>query len=177
MANTSTKAKAQSIADKESDETSVKERPIVPKDIDPEQYVVVRNGFHGKLIYRSKRTGEKFVWDHYGAEQEMQLRELKNAKNSCKKFFTDNWFMFDENWVIDYLGVRQFYKHAIDIDRFDDLFTMPASDLKKRLSELSAGQKKSVKYRALELIATGDIDSRKTIAVLEDALGVELIEK
>lgn len=174
MANTNTKAKTQP---EDKTETKEKEKPIVAKDIDPEQYVVVRNGFQGRLVYKSKRTGEKFVWDGFGTEQEMQLRELKNAKNSSKRFFTDNWFMFDENWIIDYLGVRQFYKHAIKIDNFDDIFALPIDELKDTLAKLSPGQKKSVKYRALEMIANGDIDSRKTIAAIEDALGVELIEK
>ena len=32
-------------------------KPIVPKDIDPEQYVTVRNGFQGRLVYVSKHTG------------------------------------------------------------------------------------------------------------------------
>lgn len=42
---------------------------------------------------------------------------------------------------------------------------------------MSAGQKKSIAYRAIEMIADGEIDSRKTIAALEEALGIELIEK
>ena len=45
------------------------------------------------------------------------------------------------------------------------------------MKEMSAGQKKSMAYRAADLIASGEIDSRKVIAALEDALGVELIEK
>ena len=178
MANTTTKAKAKSSDRAEHEEADIlKEEKIVAKDIDPEQYVVVRNGIQGRLVYRSAHTGEKYVWEDFGAEQEIQLRELKNAKNSNKKFFMNNWFMFNENWVIDYLGVRQFYNHAINIDDFDDLFALRADELKERLGALSEGQKKSVKYRALELIASGEIDSRKTVAVLEDALGVELIEK
>lgn len=151
--------------------------PPVAKHIDPEQYVIVRNGFQGKLVYKSSKTGEHFVWDSFGAEQEMQLRELKNAKNTYKKFFINNWFMFDEGWIIDYLGVGQYYKNAIRIDDFDKLFTQPATEIKKTISALSDGQKKSVAYRAMELIAAGEIDSLKTISTLEELLGVELIEK
>ena len=65
-------------------------KAIVAKDIDPNQYVVVRNGFQGRLVYISKKTGERFVWDGFGSEQEMELRELKNARNSYKKFFENN---------------------------------------------------------------------------------------
>lgn len=150
---------------------------LVLKDIDPEQYVIVRNGFQGRLVYKSKRTGEKFVWGAFGDEQEMTLRELRNAKNSYKAFFTNNYFMFDEPWVVDYLGVKQFYKNAISIDDFDEIFELPANELKQRISGLSKGQRMSVIYRARQLILDEKIDSRKTIQVLEEALGVELVER
>lgn len=155
-------------------------KPIIPKDVDPNQYVTVRNGFQGRLIYISKKTGEVFEWDGFGEEQEMELRELKAAKNSYNKsFYTNNWFMFNEedDWVIDYLGVRQFYKNAISVDDFDDIFDLPANELKKKINSLPEGQKKAVEYRARVLIGEQKIDSLKQISALEDALGIELIEK
>ena len=176
MANTKTPKQPEvanaAIADKDVDT-----RPIVAKDVDPDQYVIVRNGFQGKLVYKSSRTGEHFVWDGFGSEQEMQLRELRNAKNTSKKFFINNWFMFDDAWIIDYLGVGQYYKNAISIENFDDVFKKPAAELKKLIGGMSAGQKKSLAYRAMALIAADEIDSRKTIATLEEALGIDLIEK
>lgn len=154
-------------------------KPIVAKDIDMTQYIPVRNGFHGLLIYVSSRTGEKFEWDHFGDEQEIELRELKNVKNSAKAFYENNWFMFDDDykWVIDFLGLGKYYKGAVDVDHFDDLFELPADELKARLDVMSNGQKSTVMYRAMQLIQDSKIDSLKTIHVLEDALGVELIEK
>jgi hypothetical protein len=153
------------------------ESPIIPKDIDPTQYVTVRNGFQGTLVYQSPRTGELFLWEGFGTEQEMELRELKNAKNASKKFFINNWFMFDEDWVIDYLGVRQFYQNALKIEDFDEIFKLSPAKLEKKIAVLSDGQKKSVIHRAVELIQAGEIDSRKVIETLENALGVELIER
>lgn len=157
--------------------TVTERKTLIPKDIDATQYVVVRNGFQGRLVYRSKKTGERFVWDSFGAEQEMELRELRNAKNTYKKFFENNWFMFEEDWIVDYLGVRQFYKNAISIDEFDNLFLKSADEIKAIVSELSTGQKKSAAYRARQLIIDGQIDSHKAITALEESLGVELIEK
>ena len=62
-------------------EPTIENKPIVPKTVDPDEYVTVHNGHHGILIYKSKRTGEVFTWEDYGEEQEMQIRELKDAKN------------------------------------------------------------------------------------------------
>lgn len=155
------------------------EKAPVKVDIDLNQYITVRNGFNGRLVYKSKRTGEKFIWDSFGDEQEMELIELKNARNSAKGFFSKNWFMFDDDnaWVIDYLGVGKFYKNALTIEDFDKLFEKTPAQIKSVIEKLTPGQKKSVEYKAREMVASGDIDSKKVITAIEESLGVNLIEK
>lgn len=154
-------------------------KPIIAKDIDLNQLIVVRNGYQGKLVYKSPRTHEKFVWPEFGSEQMIELMELRNAKNTYKKYFMNNWFMFDDEfaWVVDYLGMTQYYKHAIKVDSFDDVFTKSPSEIEKIVAKLSEGQKKSLGYRARRLIAEDGIDSNKAIAALEASLGIELIER
>lgn len=163
-------------AEKEKPKAEKRDKPV-PKQLDINQTVTVRNGFQGRLIYISKRTGEKFVWDEFGDEQEMELRELRDAKNSSKVYFSDNYFLFDEDWVPTWLGVAQFYKHALRIDEFDEMLMKPAGEIAGIFSNLSDGQKRSAAYRARQMIASGDIDSNKAIAALEAALGVDLVEK
>lgn len=180
MSNETTKTRAnRSVTPKTEVAVEEKPTPIVAKEIDQNQIIVVRSGFHGKLVYRSPRTGEKFAWSEFGDEQEMELRELRNAKSAKKKYFENNWFMFDEEyeWVISYLGLTQYYKNALPIDDFDALFKKTPAEIEKAIAKLSKGQKKSVGYRAKQLIADGEIDSNKAIAALEKALGIELIER
>lgn len=176
------KKQAGTVTANEKTDTKAKEtenKPIVPKDVDPSTIVIVKNGFQGRLVYVSPRTHERFVWDSFGDEQEIELRELRNAKSSAKAFYANNWFMFDEDnkWVIPYLGLTNYYKNAIDIDDFDELFKLPVNKLKDAIDKLSKGQKKSVAYRARQLVIDKEIDSLKTIDALEEALGIELIEK
>lgn len=177
MATNTKKADVEVTKDKTAEAAASQKKKVSAKDVDMTQYVVVRNGFQGRLVYKSPRTGERFVWDEFGAEQEMELRELRNARNSAKKFFINNWFMFDEDWIIDCLGVNQFYKNAVSINDFDNIFSKPASEIKSIIGGMSNGQKRSVAYRARQLIAAGEIDSNKAIAALEEALGTELIER
>lgn len=152
---------------------------IVPKEIDLGMYIPVRNGFQGSLCYISSRTREVFEWENFGDTQEIELRELRNAKSSAKKFFEKNWFMFDEEykWVISYLGLNQYYKNAINLEDFDDLFKKDPAELREIISRLSDGQRSSVAFRARQLVAEGGIDSLKVISALESILGIELIEK
>ena len=171
-----TKADAPAAVDLQ-EHTAPQNKPLVAKDIDPHQYITVRNGFQGKLVYISPKTKERFVWDGFGAEQEMELLELRNAKNSAKKFFENNWFMFDDDWVVAYLGLNQYYKHAVRIEDFDKIFELTPAEIQQTVGSMSQGQQKSVAYRAKQLIADGEIDSNKAINALEKALGIELIER
>ena len=178
----STETKSKTRSTKTVNESSMNEdvkKPIIAKDIDLNQMIVVRNGFQGRLIYKSSRTQERFVWSDFGDEQMMELLELRNAKNSYKKYFINNWFMFDDEyaWVTDYLGMGQYYKYALNVDSFDDLFQKSPAEIEKTVAKLSSGQKSSLSYRARQLIAEGEIDSNKAIAALERSLGVELVER
>lgn len=149
------------------------------KDVDMNQYITVRNGYPGQLVYNSKRTGERFFWEHYGDEQDMTLMELRNARNTSKKFFDHNWFVFDEeyDWVIDFLGVRAFYNNIINLEGIDALFKKTPKQIEKELATLTNGQKRTVGYRAMEMIRDKEIDSLAVIDVLEKGLGVALIER
>lgn len=147
-----------------------------PKKVDPHMAVPVRNGFHGKLIYTSRRTGERFVWETYGDEQYIELSELRNAKGASRSFFENNWFMFEDDWIPDYLGVAQYYKNAIPIDSFDDVFQKTPSEIEALVSGMNASQKRSMAYRAKVLIGDGVIDSNRMISMLEKILGIDLTE-
>lgn len=150
-----------------------------PSTIDTHQIIVVKSGFNGQLVYISQKTGEKFVWENFGDEQEMELGEIRNAKSSAKSFFINNWFMFDDEyeWVIDYIGVRQYYENAISLEEFDAIFTKAPEEIIAKISKMSAGQKQSLSYKARVMIADGKIDSRGAIAALEQVLGLSLTEK
>lgn len=154
-------------------------KPIIPKDIDPNTMVLVKNGFHGPLIYISSRTKERIVWNEFGDEQEMELKELRNAKSSAKKFFENNWFMFSDEyeWVVSYLGLNKYYKYAVKLEDFDEIFDKSPEEVKEIISKMTRGQKHSLSYRARQLVINGEIDSRKMITALEEALDTEFIEK
>ena len=160
-------------------EPEAETKKLVPKDVDQNTIIPVINGFPGRLVYVSKRSGESFVWEQFGDEQDMELKELRNVKSAAKTFFINGWMTFSNEyaWVINYLGLEQYYKHALKPDEFEDIFQKSPSEVKRIVAQLSAGQKQSVAYMAREKVISGEIDSRKVIQAFEDSLGVELIER
>lgn len=158
-------------------ETPAKKTYKVRTQLDPHTIVEVKNGFPGLLIYVSSKTGELFRWEELGDEQDMELQELKNARNASKAFFENNWFMIDDPEILDYLGVTQYYKHAVRLENCDEILAMSPAEIEKTVPAMSSGQKLALKYRVKQLIATGELDSIKAITAFENALGVELIER
>lgn len=161
----------------EGTDTNIKPTFRVRETLPANAIISVRNGFNGKLLYRSRKTGEVYIWEMFGDEQDIEFQELRNARNSYRSFFENNWFLFDDPEVIDCLDLKQYYKNALSYEEFDSVFKQSAEEIKDRLSKLSKGQKSSVAYRAKQLIREGGIDSIKVINAVEDALGIELIER
>lgn len=151
----------------------------IPDDVSPNDIVMVRNGFNGRLVYVSSKTGEKYSWDEYGDEVEMEIKELRTAKGSQKGFFEKNWFMFDEeySWVIPYLGLSKYYEHTIPIEKLEGIVDRTPAEIKRICAHMTSGQKDSFTYMVRRKMADGEIDSTKTIKALEEGLGVSLSER
>ena len=142
MANTTSKGKK--TTKPASEVTEVKEQVEkkeykVRTELDPSMYVTVKNGFNGTLVYKSKKTGERFIWDAFGDEQDIELAELKSARNSYKPFFINNWFLFDDPEVIEWLGMGQYYKHALNSENFDKIFKKSPEEIKQFVEENEIG--------------------------------------
>lgn len=149
----------------------------VRKQLDPHMIVTVKNGFPGMLIYESSKTGEMFRWESLGDEQDMELQDLKNARNASKAFYVNNWFRIDDPEILDYLGVAEYYKNALNLIDDETLRALKPEDIRSTVMKMSDGQKLALKYRVKQMIENGDIDSMKMITAFEEALGVELIER
>lgn len=147
------------------------------RQITQDMYVTVRNGFNGVLVYKSRKTGERFQWDEFGSEQEMEIQELKNAKNSNKAFFENGWFLIDDPAVIAYLGLERCYQNTLSYTEFDELFSLDPEGIRARLAKVPKGQRLSIAYRAHQMISDGLIDSLKAISALEESLGIKLVER
>lgn len=151
-------------------------RKARPK-LDLNEMVFVSNGFYGNLTYKSRKTGYTFKLSHFGDGDYIELGELLTAKNAEPKFFENNWFVIDDPDVLAFLNVEKYYEKYLDPEQFSTLFDLTPDEVKDKVAQLSKGQKASLTYRALEMIETGELDSRRMIAALEEALEVQLVEQ
>ena len=144
------------------------------KDIDANELVSCRSTTHGNLIYISKRTGEQFFWYDFGTTLDIPYGELKALNATAPEFIKDVLFVIDDEEAVEALGLKKMYDQLFDIEDIESLFNMKYEELEVTLDKLPKGLKDSVATKALEMVKTGEFDSRSKIKLIEEKLQIEL---
>ena len=139
---------------------------------DSGDYVTVRNGCHCRLKYRDMTTGATYEWRSFGDEEEMTVGELQRARSSQPAFFTENWWLFDDPELVEYLRATRYYKNTLTMDEFNGLFDMPASKIAEAVAKMPSGQRSGVVSEAKRLIEADQLYDIRVIRALENALQV-----
>ena len=145
----------------------------------------VKSNAFGKLIYVSKKTGERIVWDQCGEIQQVTLATLRGIKLECIKFYREQLIIpvgfADENAdkfnpadIYKQLFIAQYYKNLVDPSDYEVLCTMTPAEIKEKISFMSTGAKENLAVAVNTFIEKGVLDSIKAIKAFEEALGCEL---
>ena len=110
------------------------EKPVRIK-IESDYLIPVKSNIGGVLYYKSKKTGYEERWDDTGVVIEMEYGELVSMRNSQKKFFINNWIVFEDT---DDYTADEIYK-ALNVDKYytsnglykdiDDIFNFSAKKI------------------------------------------------
>lgn len=156
----------------------VKAEPVTP--ITNDYIVQVASAFHGKLIFRSKNTGYKVIWNEFGEENTFTVRDLFDIRNGNREFFTHNWITIEDpraEEVYKLLGVDKFYGQIRSVKDVDKLILeTETEEMQDVISSLSANNKEVVAKRAYELRQENILDSAKRIDAIEESTHFKLEE-
>lgn len=129
----------------------------------------------GILRYESTRlNGCTFEWQKFGDEQYIELSELQALRNVYPSFFEKNWLLIDDKEALEFLHVEQCYKYIYNVDDFYKVFSYTPDQIRHIVPQLSEGLKHSIAHIAVQMIASGELDSNARIKALEDTTGFQL---
>lgn len=145
----------------------------------------VKSNSFGKLIFVSKKTGERIVWEKCGEIQQVTLATLRTIKLECINFYKEQWIILmgfaDENAknytpndLYKQLFVAQYYKDLIDPSDYERICSMSPSEIKDKVSLMSDGAKENLVVALNTYIEKGILDSNKAIKTFEEVLGCDL---
>ena len=154
-----------------------KEVPKKVKKVTLDEFIDVQSCVVGKLVWRSKKTGYKVIWNEYGEINPMQVSDLLDMRNDSRGMFTSNWIVLVGDRakdILDYLQVSKFYKQIVTPEDLDDIILGDAEDIESSVRAMNDSLKEAVVFRATQLYKDGEIDSAKTINAIRKATGVDI---
>lgn len=152
-----------------------KVRKELPK-IDLNELIPVISRNEGELFYKSTKTQQEVFWKAYGDLQHITFDEILNMRASQPRFIDDAWVVVDDDEVIEYLGLADKYDQFFHIEDMDAyLLNNTLDELKKEIPVLPSGLKTSIGVAAKRLVESEELYHMGKIKLLEDKLGICLI--
>ena len=140
--------------------------------------VDVASAVNGELIWVSKRTGYKVIWNEFGEKNPLTVADLLDMRNGDRAFFVNNWVTIEDpraDEIMKHLGIDKFYKLIKSVDDLDEIILgMDPDKIKTALPKFSYSLKETIILRAQELKNEGRLDSSRRIKALEDGTGMEI---
>lgn len=161
---------------KEKDDNVEEKTYKIRKQLDRNMLVPVCSFVVGLLYYQSEKTGAIFRFSEFGAQDEIELHELRSMRSSMPKFLTEPWLIILDDEVVDHLGLNDLYEKILKPKSLDKLFKARPSVMRSILENAPRGMKRTVSARASQLIATGKLDSSTKRKIVEETCGVDLSE-
>lgn len=152
-------------------------KPKVLAKIDPNELIDVQSCVYGELIFVSRKTGYRIIWDDFGSTNPVTVGDLIDMRNGQKRFFEEPWLVLLGDRapvIIDYLQVGKYYKNINKLEDFDEIFNYKPSEISAVIKDLTTGTKEIIARRAYALIKEGSLDSRKMIDEIEKATGFSI---
>lgn len=147
------------------------------KKVSLSESITVKSCFMGKLVWISKRTGYKIIWNEFGDENPMTVEELLDMRNGDRRFFEDHWVSIigeRAKEIMDYLQISKYYKDINNVSDIDDIFDYEPDEIYKIVSAYGEHEKELVALRAAKLIAESKLDSLKVVSAIRKATGYSL---
>ena len=150
---------------------AVKEvRKYAPGDMIP-----CRSITYGELLLPGPKTRLLYTWANYDDVTEVEFQDLQALKSTRSTYLFKPRFIIEdeelvEQWKNDF---GKMYDEIATIN-VEELFKLPANQLKAKLKKAPSGIQQAVKNVAGEKIMNGSLDSLAKIKAIDEVLGTQL---
>ena len=76
---------------------------------------------YGRVVYKSKKTGEVFKWLETGDDQYFTVQDVLDMDNQSHKFLRTPWLLIDDEEVVEAMGLTKMYGYINRLEDIDEL--------------------------------------------------------
>lgn len=127
--------------------TEVEERPVT---LDKRWLKTVRDrevrvtSCYGRVVYKSKKTGEVFKWLETGDDQYFTVQDVLDMDNQSHKFLRTPWLLIDDEEVVEAMGLTKMYSYINRLEDIDDFLSSSLDEIEEVCQNLSKGYKNNL---------------------------------
>lgn len=163
--------KAEQVQKSEPVSVSMKKKKWNPSD--PVNCVSITAGELGMIGIKS---GINYRWAERGDVTEVEYQDVIAAIRSSTTFAMKPYFIIQEPDIVDeFSQIKKIYDKMYTKGDLEDIFRLPASEMKKAILELPEGAKETIKHIAATKLSNGTLDSIKKIRVIDEIFETELL--
>ena len=99
---------------------------------------------YGRVIYKSKKTGEIFKWLETGDDQYFTVQDVLDMDNQSHKFLRTPWLLIDDEEVVEAMGLTKMYSYICRLEYIDGFLASPLDEIEEVCQNLSKGYKNNL---------------------------------
>lgn len=157
-------------------ETSVVGEEPKPKKFANDEGVPCRSITSGPLYMTGIKSKVNYKWADLNDVTEVEYQDLVAAIRSNSSYITKPYFVIDDqDFLTLYPQVAKLYQSLYSVKDLQDIFTLSPAAMKTAIQSLPVGAQETVKTLAAQMIRSGQLDSIKKIAALDEIYGTKLM--
>ena len=99
---------------------------------------------YGRVVYKSKKTGEVFKWLETGDDQYFTVQDVLDMDNQSHNFLRTPWLLIDDEEVVEAMGLTKMYGYINRLEDIDEFLTSPLDEIEEVCQNLSKGYKNNL---------------------------------
>ena len=145
-----------------------------PKKYAPTDRIECRSVTGGGLILVGTKSQLQYEWEDYGDTAYVEFQDLQALQSRKSGFLVKPRFIIEDEELVEQWGsmLKPIY-NKINNQDIDDLFESEPDKFRKILSKMPDGIKDSVKTKAAQKIASGELYDIRLVKIIDELLGTE----
>lgn len=156
------------------------DKPVVQKTtkktFDANSPIVCRSITQGVTFMEGRNTHIVYRWDGYGAEIEVEYRDLVSETRVSNSSFVYGPMIIveDENFINEFPTLKKFYEQHYAVRDLRAILDLPADEMRQQIEMLPKGAQDQLKNIASAAVSNGSIDSMRKINTLNEVFGIDM---
>lgn len=154
----------------------VKSLEPAPKKWANDEGVRCRSITSGPLYFMGQKSNILYTFSNEGDTTDVEYQDLVAAIRSNSVYITKPYFVIeDAEFVSKYPQVKKIYDSLYSIQDLREVFNLSPAAMKSTILSLPEGAKETIKTLASQMISSGQLDSIKKIAILDEIYNTKLL--